>query len=290
MKKERTDSLEYIAKKHKQEQEEYLKAGVVKRVALYARQSVDKKDSISIDTQLDACRRLLKENEPYKEYTDKGYSGKDTNRPAFQQMLRDLHAGKISKIIVYKIDRCSRSVLDFYQLVHTLDTLGCGFVSVKEEHIDTTVPTGKLMIGISAVFAEFERETIQLRITDNYYSRIERDGRWPGGPAPYGYRVKPHSKPSMLEYEQTEIEAVKIIYDKYYNDSSISLVRIVRDLEALGFKGRKGKNFRTTAILNVLRNPIYVKADSTLYYYFQSLGVTISLAFHALLRSLSQLA
>jgi len=118
MKKERTDSLEYIAKKHKQEQEEYLKAGVVKRVALYARQSVDKKDSISIDTQLDACRRLLKENEPYKEYTDKGYSGKDTNRPAFQQMLRDLHAGKISKIIVYKIDRCSRSVLDFYQLVH----------------------------------------------------------------------------------------------------------------------------------------------------------------------------
>ena len=202
------------------------------------RQSVDKKDSISIDTQLDACRRLLKENEPYKEYTDKGYSGKDTNRPAFQQMLTDRHAGKISKIIVYKIDRCSRSVLDFYQLVHTLDTLGCGFVSVKEEHIDTTVPTGKLMIGISAVFAEFERETIQLRITDNYYSRIERDGRWPGGPAPYGYRVKPNSKPSMLEYEPTEIEAVKIIYDKYYNDSSISLVRIVRDLEALGFKGR----------------------------------------------------
>ena len=196
MKKERTDSLEYIAKKHKQEQEEYLKADVFKRVALYARQSVDKKDSISIDTQLDACRRLLKENEPYKEYTDKGYSGKDTNRPAFQQMLKDLHAGKISKIIVYKIDRCSRSVLDFYQLVHTLDTLGCGFVSVKEEHIDTTVPTGKLMIGISAVFAAFERETIQLRITDNYYSRIERDGRWPGGPAPYGYRVKPHSKPS----------------------------------------------------------------------------------------------
>ena len=214
MKKERTDSLEYIAKKHKQEQEEYLKTGIVKRVALYARQSVDKKDSISIDTQLDACRRLLKENEPYKEYTDKGYSGKDTNRPAFQQMLKDLHAGKISKIIVYKIDRCSRSVLDFYQLVHTLDTLGCGFVSVKEEHIDTTVPTGKLMIGISAVFAEFERETIQLRITDNYYSRIERDGRWPGGPAPYGYRVKPHSKPSMLEYEPTEIEAVKIIYEQ----------------------------------------------------------------------------
>lgn len=179
MKKQRTDSLEYITKKHKQEQEEYLKAGVVKRVALYARQSVDKKDSISIDTQLDACRRLLKENEPYKEYTDKGYSGKDTNRPAFQQMLRDLHAGKISKIIVYKIDRCSRSVLDFYQLVHTLDTLGCGFVSVKEEHIDTTVPTGKLMIGIELNKLEFveddknvakckKKETIIKNITWNY--------------------------------------------------------------------------------------------------------------------------
>ena len=66
MKKQRTDSLEYIAQKHKQEQEEYLKVGIAKRVALYARQSVDKKDSISIETQLDACRRLLKENEPYK--------------------------------------------------------------------------------------------------------------------------------------------------------------------------------------------------------------------------------
>lgn len=171
MKKERTDSLEYIAKKHKQEQEEYLKAGVVKRVALYARQSVDKKDSISIDTQLDACRRLLKENEPYKEYTDKGYSGKDTNRPAFQQMLRDLHAGKISKIIVYKIDRCSRSVLDFYQLVHTLDTLGCGFVSVKEEHIDTTCFRRTLTFTDRGITIELDKLEFvkEVRYEKNHY-------------------------------------------------------------------------------------------------------------------------
>lgn len=150
MKKERTESLEYIAKKHKQEQEEYLKAGVVKRVALYARQSVDKKDSISIDTQLDACRRLLKENEPYKEYTDKGYSGKDTNRPAFQQMLKDLHAGKISKIIVYAhlsiiTSRLSSSTQQYHP---------CGWhISIRKNMITAIISAPYSLINFRSIVA-----------------------------------------------------------------------------------------------------------------------------------------
>lgn len=271
----KTHTLRYIEKKHEEERA-YHKVETTKRVAIYARQPVEKKDSISIETQIEECKRLLVDNEFYTAYTDEGYSGKDTDRPAFQQMMKDVEDGKIYKIITYKLDRCTRSVLDFYQFINTLKEYDCDFASAKERDMDTTSPTGRAMIGMVAIFAQLERETIQLRITDNYYARIERDGRWPGGPAPYGYKVDKESKPSKLEYEPKEIEAVKYIYEKYYTDSSISLLRIVRDLEALGYKGRKGKNFRITAILNVLRNPIYTKADSTLFYYFQSLGVSMA--------------
>ncbi len=269
------NTLERIKKKHEEERANYYKPETVKRVAIYARQSVNKTDSISIDVQLKDCKARLKPDEPYKEYCDRGYSGKNTDRPAFQEMMQDLRAGKIYKIIVYKLDRCTRSVLDFYQLLGVLDDFHCDFVSVKENEIDTTSPTSKAMAAMTAIFAQLERDTIILRITDNYYSRIERDGRWPGGPAPYGFFVNKNVEPHIIQYDDHEIEAVKIMYNKYFNDNNISLVRIGRILEEQGFKGRKGKNFRTTAILNVLRNPIYVKADSTLYYYFQSLGVTM---------------
>lgn len=188
---------------------------------------------------------------------------KNTDRPSFQEMLRDAQTGKIYKIIVYKLDRFSRSTVDFYDTYEILKKNDCAFFSVNDQ-FNTDTPTGRAMLGIIVVFAQLERETIQMRITDNYYSRIERDGRWPGGPAPFGCNVRKASKPPMLEYHSTEIEAVKIIYDKYYNNDNISLVRIVRDLEELGYKARKGKNFRTTLILNVLRNPIYVIADQKL--------------------------
>lgn len=265
--------LDFYKQKHNEEKD-YWSVEPARRVAIYARQSVDKKDSISIETQINECKKFLNDNELFKTYEDKGFSGKNTDRPAFQQMLKDVKNGKIYKIIVYKLDRFSRSTVDFYDTYEILKNNDCAFFSVNDQ-FNTATPTGRAMLGIIVVFAQLERETIQMRITDNYYSRIEKDGRWPGGPAPYGCNVKKGSKPPMLEYNQTEISAVKIMYDKYYSDDNISLVRIVRDLEALGYKGRKGKNFRTTLILNVLRNPIYVIADQTLYYYFQSLNCTI---------------
>ena len=136
--------------------------------ALYSRQSVEKTDSISIESQLEYCKYETHGN-PYKEYIDKGYSGKNTNRPAFEQMLEDVKQGLISRVIVYKLDRISRSILDFANMMDIFTKYNVEFVSSTEK-FDTSTPIGRAMLNICIVFAQLERETIQKRVTDAYYS------------------------------------------------------------------------------------------------------------------------
>ena len=151
--------------------------------ALYFRQSVERVDSISIESQLEYCKYETRGN-PYKEYIDRGYSGKNTNRPAFEEMLEDIRQGKISRVIVYKLDRISRSILDFANMMDIFQKYNVEFVS-STERFDTSTPIGRAMLNICIVFAQLERETIQKRVTDAYYSRCKR-GFYMGGRIPYG--------------------------------------------------------------------------------------------------------
>ena len=153
--------------------------------AIYARQSVDKADSLSIQGQIDLCRQ--KAGETFQVYQDKGYSGKNTNRPAFQRMMEDVERGLIQKIIVYRLDRFSRSIADFGRLWETLRKHDVEFVSINET-FDTSTPMGRAMLNIIMVFAQLERETTAERVRDNYYQRAKL-GSWPGGPAPYGFSI-----------------------------------------------------------------------------------------------------
>lgn len=146
--------------------------------ALYTRQSVEKVDSISIESQLEYCKYETRGN-PYKEYIDRGYSGKNTNRPAFEEMLEDIKQGKISRVIVYKLDRISRSILDFANMMDIFQKYNVEFVS-STERFDTSTPIGRAMLNICIVFAQLERETIQKRVTDAYYSRCKRGFIWAG--------------------------------------------------------------------------------------------------------------
>lgn len=152
--------------------------------ALYFRQSVERVDSISIESQLEYCKYETRGN-PYKEYIDRGYSGKNTNRPAFEEMLEDIRQGKISRVIVYKLDRISRSILDFANMMDIFQKYNVEFVS-STERFDTSTPIGRAMLNICIVFAQLERETIQKRVTDAYYSRCKR-GFYMGGRIPYGF-------------------------------------------------------------------------------------------------------
>ncbi|MDY3925708.1 MAG: recombinase family protein, partial [Anaerotignum sp.] len=134
-------------------------------IAIYARQSVEKKDSISIESQIEYAKREIF-SEDYRVYQDSGYSGKNTNRPAFHQMMEDIRNGSIEKVVVYRLDRISRSIMDFADFIDVLESNRISFVSATEK-VDTSTPLGRAMLYIIVVFAQLERETIAERVRDN---------------------------------------------------------------------------------------------------------------------------
>lgn len=234
--------------------------------ALYARQSVDKKDSLSIEGQLEQCKTKLLPNEPYVEYSDKGYSGKNTERPSLDRLLKDIQSGKIDMVVVYKLDRFSRNITDFYNMYEILRKYGCEFISVTES-FDTSTTMGRAMMGILAIFAQMERENIQQRVKDNYYYRISENGTWASGPAPFGFRnARTEDKKSTLIPEPHEMEAVKLMYKMYHDNTSISLSEVGRKLKEQGYESRKS-GWTSSAISKIMQNTVYVKADELLYDY-----------------------
>ena len=241
-------------------------------IAIYARQSVDKKDSLSIETQINLCTNYINaspHSETIETYQDKGYSGKNIHRPDFTRMMADIESGKISKIVVYKLDRISRNLLDFMSMYKIFNEHKIEFCSVNDT-FDTTTPMGRGMLKIAMVFAEMERESIQLRVKDNYYERI-KDGRWAGGPAPYGFkngRTK-NNIPTLIKVSE-EITAVKLAFNHYEDDFSMSLGKVARLLESKGYQSRKRKAFDNVTIGRILQNPVYAIADETLYKFFKT--------------------
>ena len=241
-------------------------------IAIYTRQSIDKQDSISIETQIELCKKEIKTNEPFKIYEDKGFSGKNIERPKFKKLINDIKNGEISQIIVYRLDRISRSITDFSKIMDILEEHKVSFISANEK-FDTSTPTGKAMLYIIMIFAQLERETIAERIRDNYYSR-GKTGVWLGGPAPFGYTIKKviknSKKNSMLEPTE-DIEIIKEIYG-LYADTDISLGGIAKIL-LQKYDGHMWNNIKLSRILH---NPVYVKANVDIYDFFKSKRCTIT--------------
>lgn len=238
--------------------------------AIYARQSVDRKDSISIESQIEFCKHELKGSN-FKEYTDKGYSGKNTDRPMFQQLVRDIEKGLIAKVIVYKLDRISRSILDFANMMELFQRHNVEFVSSTEK-FDTSTPMGRAMLNICIVFAQLERETIQKRVSDAYYSRSLKGFRM-GGKPPYGFTTEPIKidgiNTKKLVANPYEAEHIKLMFEMYAEPKT-SYGDIVRYFAEYGIK-----NFSRAALSMILCNPIYVKADLDIYEFFKSQGTVI---------------
>lgn len=243
--------------------------------AIYTRQSVDKMDSISIESQLEYCKYETRGN-PYKSYSDKGYSGKNTNRPAFEEMLEDIKQGKISRVIVYKLDRISRSILDFANMMEVFSEHNVEFVS-STERFDTSTPIGRAMLNICIVFAQLERETIQKRVADAYYSRSKR-GFYMGGRIPYGFKKTKTEidgiSTSMYVPIPEEAEQIKMMYLMYANEAN-SLGDIITYFNNNGIKHLRGGKWSAGRISDMLRNPIYVMADADIYDFFKSQGADV---------------
>lgn len=247
-----------------------------RRDAVYARQSVEKKDSLSLSGQLDLCRRAAGERE-LAVYQDAGYSGKNTDRPAFQKLMRDVQAGQIAAIYVYRLDRFSRSVADFGQLWQVLQAHQVEFVSVSE-NFDTSTPMGRAMLHIIMVFAQLERETIAQRVRDNYYRRAAL-GAWPGGPAPFGFSNgravgrDGRLAPALVPDENAAL--VRRIFAEYAAEG-MSLSGLAKKLTGEGIPAPRRAVWDSVTLSRLLHNPAYVMADEQVRLHYLAQGVKIS--------------
>lgn len=262
----------------------YVKGGdeLSKLCYIYARKSVDTGRGESIENQIALCRNymtssLSDEDIRFIIYTDKGFSGKSTNRPQFKKMYEDIRLCRPDFVVCYRLDRISRNVGDFAGFSEYLERCGTAFVSVNEK-FDTSSPMGKAMMYITSVFAQLERETIAERVRDNMHM-LAKTGRWLGGTPPMGYTaVKDCSvimegkaqSASRLEAVPGELEIVRRMFEKYLETKSISAVS--KFLIAEHITAKSGKDFSLPGIKEILQNPVYCIADGNSLDYFRSCG------------------
>lgn len=240
----------------------------MRKDAIYARQSVDKKDSVSIETQIEKCEVIAGKDSLI--FKDKGYSGKNTDRPDLAKLISDIKEDKVNRVIVYRLDRISRNIIDFYKLLDIMDKHHTSFVSVTE-NFQTDDKMQRGMMGILAVFAQMERESIQERVKDNYYSRISMDGRWAGGPAPLGFcNSRTADNKPTLSVNETEMEIVRYCFNEYAYSPNTSLNQICNYLTENGYKSRRENGgWDNVTISRMLQNSVYAVADKRLQKYFE---------------------
>jgi len=243
------------------------------RCAIYTRKSSDEgldQNFNSLDAQREASAAYIasQRHEGWvaskTRYDDGGISGGTLDRPALQRLLADIDAGQVRMVVVYKIDRLTRSLADFAKLVERLDAAGCSFVSVTQA-FNTASSMGRLTLNVLLSFAQFEREVTAERIRDKI-AASKKKGLWMGGVPPLGYDPHPDPKTRGLVVNASEAETVRAIFRLY--DDLGCLNRVMRRANAAGLRSKLhrfktgrvqgGNPFSRGQIYALLRNPIYV--------------------------------
>lgn len=231
----------------------------IQRCAIYTRKSVEEgldMEFNSLDAQREAAESYIAAQKfngwqliP-EHYDDGGFSGGNMNRPALKRLLKDCEVGLIDIIVVYKIDRLSRSICDFAELTKIFDKHNVAFVSVTQE-INTHTSAGRMMLNILITFAQFEREVIAERVRDKMAaSRLK--GKWVGGNVTLGYKVQDHRLAVIPE----EAEQVRFIFTRFIETQSVK--QICRDLEERGVKPKCGRAWNTQMVWRLLNNHTYI--------------------------------
>ena len=230
-----------------------------KRCAVYCRKSTDENlltDFNSLDAQREAAENYIASQRANgwvclpTRYDDGGFSGGNTNRPALQQLLKDCENGLVDIILVYKIDRLSRSLTDFADLSKKFDEWGVQFVSVTQE-INTATSAGRMMLNILVTFSQYEREVITERVRDKM-AASRKKGKWVGGTVPLGYIV---DNKRLVVFEE-EAKIVRAIFQRFIETQAPKL--IAGELNAAGYRTRQGKVWRRDHIYRILNNHTYI--------------------------------
>lgn len=243
------------------------------RCAVYTRKSSDEgldQAFNSLDAQYEACVAYIasQKHEGWvltkTRYDDGGVSGGTLERPALQALLAEIDAGRIAMVVVYKIDRLTRSLADFAKLVERFDAAGCSFVSVTQA-FNTASSMGRLTLNVLLSFAQFEREVTAERIRDKI-AASKKKGFWMGGNTPLGFDPHPDPEKRTLVVNDREAKTVRTLFDLYDRHRSLGAVR--QEAERLGLRSKvrrkpSGELFGGTVFGNgqiqyLLRNPVYV--------------------------------
>ena len=239
------------------------------RCAIYTRKSSEEgleQEFNSLHAQREACMAYITSQKAegwallQTQYDDGGISGGTLERPAMQQLLADVDAGLVDQIVVYKIDRLTRSLADFAKIVERLDAAGASFVSVTQS-FNTATSMGRLTLNMLLSFAQFEREVTAERIRDKI-AASKRKGLWMGGYVPLGYDADGRT----LRINVEEARTVRTLYDLYHEHGTIRAVK--EAAEALGLRSKRrtvtdgrmrgGIPFDRGHIHHILTNPLYV--------------------------------
>jgi site-specific DNA recombinase len=239
------------------------------RCAIYTRKSTEhglELEFNSLHAQRDACEAYIKSQASQgwhslpQHYDDPAYSGGNLDRPALKNLLTDIDAGKIDVVVVYKIDRLTRSLADFAKLVEAFDARSISFVAVTQQ-FNTTTSMGRLTLNILLSFAQFERELSSERVRDKV-AASRRKGKWTGGTVPLGY----DAKNKKLVVNKAEARSVRAIFNFYLEQRSFSKLIAVLDQRGVVTKRRKtdvpkyqgGIPFTYGPLAHVLKNRIYL--------------------------------
>ena len=236
--------------------------------AIYTRKSSEEgleQEFNSLDAQREACEAYIvsQKHEGWKalpdRYDDGGFSGGNMERPALQKLMRDVQAGRIQTIVVYKVDRLTRALADFAKIVEQLDRHGVSFVSVTQQ-FNTTSSMGRLTLNVLLSFAQFEREVTGERIRDKI-AASKAKGMWMGGVVPLGYAAQDRTLLPIPD----EAKKVIHIYERYLALGNVRGLQVelkrdkVRSKSSLSVASRiDGDNFSRGALYTLLQNPIYI--------------------------------
>lgn len=236
--------------------------------AIYVRKSTEKgleQEFNSLNNQEEACKNYILSQtfnnwEHYKTYEDGGISGGTMKRPGLQDMLADMKVGKIQTVVVYKVDRLSRSIMDFHNMMKEFDKYECNFVSITQA-FDTSNSMGKLTLNMLLSFAQFEREVSSERVRDKIQAS-KKKGLWTGGNLYLGYDVKN----KQLIANKEEVGIVNDLFKQYLEVKSISKLKEYTDTHNIKSKqwitakgiARGGHSLSKSMLVRILRNKIYI--------------------------------
>ena len=235
-----------------------------KRCAIYTRKSCEdglELEYNSLDAQYDSAEAYIRSQASNgwrvipKRYDDGGFSGGNVNRPALKALMRDIENGEVDVVVVYKIDRLSRSLGDFTDLSKIFERHNVSFVSVTQQ-IDTSNAAGRMMLNILMSFAQFEREMTSDRIRDKIYA-TRKKGLWSGGMIPFGYKTVD----KRLVPDPVTAPVVRHVFARYAESASAKLVAsdLQKKFGPRTFGSKKGGDttWRMMHVYRILRNPVY---------------------------------